>query len=64
MCGSNFTKKVNRICHSMKIDKDIKLVQIRARGRVNVLELKDIFLEMGNFFFRTFPTDLCIPSVE
>jgi hypothetical protein len=48
----------------MKIDKDIKLAQIRAWGRVNVLELKDIFLEMGNFFFRTFPTDLYIPSVE
>ena len=31
--------------HSIKIDKDKKLAQIRARGRVNVLELKDIFLE-------------------
>ena len=48
----------------MKIDKDIKLAQIKARGRINVLELQDTFLEMGNFFFRTFPTDLCIPSVE
>jgi hypothetical protein len=33
------------MCHRIKIDKDIKLAQIRARGRVNVLELKDIFLE-------------------
>jgi hypothetical protein len=33
------------MCHSIIIDKDIKLAQIRARGRVNVLELKDIFLE-------------------
>ena len=33
------------MCHSIKIDKDIKLAQIKARGRVNVLELKDIFLE-------------------
>ena len=33
------------MCHSIKIDKDRKLAQIRARGRVNVLELKEIFLE-------------------
>lgn len=33
------------MCHSNKIEKDIKLAQIRARDNINVLELKDIFLE-------------------
>ena len=31
--------------HSIKIDKDTKLAQIRANDRVNVFGLKDIFLE-------------------
>ena len=34
------------MCHKIKIDKGRKLAQIKARGRVNVHELKDIFLEI------------------
>ncbi len=34
------------MCHSIKIDKENKLAQITARGKVNVLELKEIFLEI------------------
>lgn len=34
------------MCHSIRIDKDRRLAQIRAKGMVNVLELQDIFLEM------------------
>jgi hypothetical protein len=33
------------MCHSIKIDKYGRLAQITARGSVNVLELKEIFLE-------------------
>ena len=33
------------MCHSIKIDKENKLAQITARGKVNILELKEIFLE-------------------
>lgn len=33
------------MCHNIKIDKDRKLAHITASGRVNILELKDIFLE-------------------
>ena len=33
------------MCHSIKIDKDRKLARITARGSVNVLELKEIFME-------------------
>jgi len=34
------------MCHSIKIDKDRRLAQIKATGSVNVLELKEIFLEI------------------
>jgi hypothetical protein len=34
------------MCHSIKIDKDRKLAHIAARDKVNVLELKEIFLEV------------------
>ena len=33
------------MCHSIKIDKDRRLARITAGGRVNVLELKEIFME-------------------
>jgi hypothetical protein len=33
------------MCHRIKIDKERKLARITARGKVNVFELKDIFLE-------------------
>jgi len=33
------------MCHSIKIDKYGRMAQITARGSVNVLELKEIFLE-------------------
>ena len=33
------------MCHSIKIDKGRQLVEITARDSVNVLELKEIFLE-------------------
>jgi hypothetical protein len=33
------------VSHSIKIDKDKKLAQITASGRVNVFELKEIFIE-------------------
>ena len=33
------------MCHSIKIDKGRQLVEITASGSVNVLELKEIFLE-------------------
>jgi len=34
------------MCHIIKIDKERKLAQIKARGKVNVLELREIFLEI------------------
>jgi len=34
------------MCHNIKIDKENKLAQITARGKVNILELKEIFLEI------------------
>ena len=34
------------MCHSIKIDKYGRMAQITARGSVNVLELKEIFLEI------------------
>lgn len=34
------------MCHRIIIDKERKLAEITANGRVNVLELKDIFLEI------------------
>ena len=34
------------MCHRISIDKERKLAEITANGRVNVLELKDIFLEI------------------
>jgi len=40
----DFGKRGIRMCHSITIDKDRKLAQINARGRVNVLELKEIFM--------------------
>ena len=33
------------MCHNIKIDKERKLAQITARGKVNIIELKGIFLE-------------------
>ena len=33
------------MCHSIKIDKARKLAQIKAMGKVNVLELKEIFVK-------------------
>lgn len=33
------------MCHIIKIDKNNRLAQITARGRVNVLELREIFLQ-------------------
>lgn len=33
------------MCHKISIDKDKKLARITARGMVNVLELKEIFME-------------------
>jgi hypothetical protein len=36
---------VIRMCHSIKIHKEKKLAQITAEGKVNILELKEIFLE-------------------
>ena len=34
------------MCHIIKIDKERKLAKIAASGRINVIELKDIFLEI------------------
>lgn len=34
------------MCHSIRINKEMKLAQIRARGRVDVLELREIFSEI------------------
>ena len=34
------------MCHSIKIDKYGRMAQITARGSVDVLELKEIFLEI------------------
>ena len=33
------------MCHHVKIDKNRKMAHITANGKVNILELKDIFLE-------------------
>ena len=33
------------MCHNIKIDKEKKLAHITASGKVNVLELKEIFLK-------------------
>ena len=33
------------MCHTNKIDKERQLAKITARGRVNVLELREIFIE-------------------
>ena len=33
------------MCHHVKIDKNRKMAHITASGKVNILELKDIFLE-------------------
>ena len=33
------------MCHKITIDKEKKLARITARGKVNVFELKDIFIE-------------------
>ena len=34
------------MCHIIKIDKERQLAKIVASGRINVIELKDIFLEI------------------
>jgi hypothetical protein len=33
------------MCHSIKIDKDWRMAQVKAWGKVNSHELKDIFIE-------------------
>lgn len=39
-------KLVSRMCHSIKIDKDRRMAQVKAWGTVTGRELKDIFSEI------------------
>ncbi len=48
------------MCHRIRIDKDNKLVQVKARGKVDALELKEIFVEtVGHVDWQTGFDMLC-----